>query len=230
MPAGIQGPLDSLGLNAHLQHWRPEREDGQAGQWLEQGPGFAVLTCIDLPGHMAHFRDASFRALHFDPEAPASDSEQQQGWREWLRQANLFQFLPHMLLTTPGCTSWDLPSAELSEPQALALADPPSAAPPALEPSPAWRESLSFAAAHAASCLSLLTALQSFLEPLGVEPPEFGYELEGPRGESCGELEMAWPAQKVAVVLDDRVNELADGWRLFPIDTPAEVVLAAFQK
>jgi len=32
-----------------------------------------------------------------------------------------------------------------------------------------------------------------------------------------------------ALVLDDRVDEPPDGWRLFPINTPAEVVLAAIQ-
>jgi hypothetical protein len=71
--------------------------------------------------------------------------------------------------------------------------------------------------------------LQSRLDPLGIEPPEFGYELEGPLGESSGELEMAWPGHQLAVVLDERVEAPPEGWRLFPIQTPAEVVLAAIQ-
>jgi hypothetical protein len=96
-------------------------------------------------------------------------------------------------------------------------------------PSAAWAESLSFANAHARDCLDLLKALQVMLDPSGIEPPEFGYELEGPRGESCGELEMAWPGHQVAVVLDDRVESPPDGWRLFTIHTPAEVVAAAIQ-
>ena len=42
------------------------------------------------------------------------------------------------------------------------------------------------------------------------------------------------PGHRVAVVnddalLDDRVEAPPDGWRLFPIHTPAEVVLAALQ-
>ena len=229
LPADIQAPLDSLGLNDHLQQWRPERENGQAGQWLEQGPGFAVLTCIDLPGHMARFHDASFRALHYDPEAPASDSDQQQGWREWLRQANLFQFLPHMLLTTLGCTGTELGSDVLPKSPTTARDTTIGGTVGAPLPSAAWSESLSFANSHAKDCLDLLTALQSLLDPSGIEPPEFGYELEGPRGESCGELEMAWPGHQVAVVLDDRVESPPDGWRLFPIHTPAEVVAAAIQ-
>jgi DEAD/DEAH box helicase domain-containing protein len=229
LPEDIQAPLDSLGLNDHLQQWRPERENGQAGQWLEQGPGFAVLTCIDLPGHMAHFHDASFRALHYDPEAPASDSDQQQGWREWLRQANLFQFLPHMLLTTPGCTGTELGSDVLPKSPTTARDTTIGGTVEAPLPSAAWSESLSFANSHAKDCLDLLTALQSLLDPSGIEPPEFGYELEGPRGESCDELEMAWPGYQVAVVLDDRVESPPDGWRLFPIHSPAEVVAAAIQ-
>ena len=97
-----------------------------------------------------------------------------------------------------------------------------------------FRSSLRFAAAHAKDCLELLRDLQPQLDRLGIDPPDFGYELAGPRGEACAELEMAWPAQRIAVVLDDlvlddRVDEPPDGWRLFRIDTPAEVVLAAIQ-
>lgn len=234
IPPEIQGPLDSLDLYQHLEQWRPDRERGQAGQWLEQAPGFAVLSCIDLGGHMARHRDASFRALHLDPEAVDGDAEQQVGWREWLRQANLFQFLPHMLLSTPGCTGEAISRADLAMESTEATLHGASSAAVPPQPSAAWAESLSFAAAHARDCLELLAALQPRLDPLGIEPPEFGYELEGPRGEACAELEMAWPSQRVAVVIDagmhdDRVEPPPDGWRLFPINTPAEVVLTAIQ-
>jgi hypothetical protein len=69
-----------------------------------------------------------------------------------------------------------------------------------------------------------------------VEPPEFGYEPEGARGETMAELEMAWPDQKVALTLagNDPDHEAPPdpplpGWRLFSIDTPAATILAAFQ-
>jgi DEAD/DEAH box helicase domain-containing protein len=180
---------------------------------------------------MARLRDASFRALHFDPIPLPTEADQQKGWREWLRQANLFQFLPHMLLSTPGCCGADLsvgsgigpansPSAGFEQ-----GADGSAASPPSRE----WAESLRFAADHARDCLDLLAALQGRLDPQGIEPPEFGYELEGPLGESSGELEMAWPRRQVAVVLDERVEPIPEGWRLFPIHTPADVVMAAIQ-
>jgi DEAD/DEAH box helicase domain-containing protein len=230
MPGEIQGPLESLDLTPHLEQWRPKRERGQAGQWVEQAPGFDVLTCIDLGGHMARHRDASFRVLHLDPTAIAADAEQQQGWREWLRQGNLFQFLPHMLLSTPGCTGSEIDrvdfvdsSLDPARPEARKSAGVP-------QPSAAWVDSLSFAAAHAKDCLELLVALQPHLDPIGIVPPEFGYELEGARGESCEELEMAWPSLQLAVVIDDRVEPPPEGWRIYPIDTPAEVVLAAIQQ
>jgi hypothetical protein len=107
------------------------------------------------------------------------------------------------------------------------------------QPSSAWAEGLSFAAAYARDCLELLAALQPLPDPLGVEPTEYGYELEGAGGETRSELEIAWPWHQVAVVLqgsvlddglfDDNVEPPPEGWRLFPLHTPAEVVLAALQ-
>jgi DEAD/DEAH box helicase domain-containing protein len=229
MPAEIQTFTETVGLTDHLEQWRPERERGQAGQWLEQAPGFSALSCIDLGGHMARHRDASFRGLHFDPTAVDTEAKQQLGWREWLRQANLFQFLPHMLLSTPGCTGSEINAVDLAVGLVDAAGRETVTAPVTPQLSTAWAESLRFAAAHAKNCLELLTTLQPQLDQLGIDPPEFGYELEGPRGEACAELEMAWPHHQVAVVLDDRVEAPPDGWRLFPIDTPAEVVLAAIQ-
>jgi DEAD/DEAH box helicase domain-containing protein len=229
MPAEIQNPIESLGYMPHLEQWRPERERGQAGLWLEQAPGFAALSCIDLGSHMARHRDASFRALHFDPLAIDTDAKQQQGWREWLRQGNLFQFLPHMLLSTPDCTGSEISTVNLAKSLSDAAGPAAGNSTAAPQASASWAESLSFANAHAKDCLELLRDLQPLLDRLGIDPPEFGYELEGPRGESCGELEMAWPAYQVAVVLDDRVDAPPDGWRLFPVNTPAEVVLAAIQ-
>ena len=38
----------------------------------------------------------------FEPDPNASEQQHQARWREWLRQGNLFQFLPHLLISTPG--------------------------------------------------------------------------------------------------------------------------------
>jgi hypothetical protein len=134
-----------------------------------------------------------------------------------------------MLLTTPGCTGAEIERVDFVESSPGAAGPEAGESTSASPPSAAWAESLGFAASHAKDCLELLAALQPQLDSLGIEPPEFGYELQGSRGESGEELEMAWPTHQVAVVVDDRVEEPPEGWRLFPINTPAELVLAALQ-
>ena len=240
IPVSLQKPIDSLGFGSHLAEWRPEREQGQAGQWLEQAPGFTVLSCIDLGSHVARRHDASFRALHFDPTQALGDQEQQIGWREWLRQGNLFQFLSHMLLSTPGCTGADQTSVVMPSPEpvtlvAAMLEEGPQR--PGEEPSPAWSSALAFAERHARTCHPLLVALRPALEEMGVEPPEFGYEVEGKLGEVMAELEMAWPDRQVAVLLEppeDRASDRtragwSDDWVIFQADPPLDQVLAAFR-
>jgi DEAD/DEAH box helicase domain-containing protein len=240
IPASLQKPIDSLGFGSHLAEWRPEREQGQAGQWLEQAPGFTVLSCIDLGSHVARRHDASFRALHFDPALTLGDQEKQIGWREWLRQGNLFQFLPHMLLSTPGCTGADQTSVVMLtlEPATLLAAmreqEPHRSGE---DPSPAWSNALSFAERHARTCHPLLVALRPALEEMGVEPPEFGYEVEGQLGAVMAELEMAWPDRHVAVLLeppedgvwDQPIASWLESWAVFQADSPPDQVLASFR-
>ncbi|MFN5464974.1 MAG: DUF1998 domain-containing protein, partial [Cyanobacteriota bacterium] len=234
IPSALLTQLEPLGLLSHLELWRQERQSGQAGAWLEQAPGLMALNCIDLQAHGANREDASFRVMHLDLPEEAPEQEQQQAWREWLRQGNLFQFLPHMLLTTTGYSGFEAPSLPLTPSESLPSArQAPGASglSATAPPSPAWREVLTFAESYAKEVIPLLAALQSPLDARGLQPPEVGYEIEGQRGEIIAELPMAWPDHCVAVLAKDQVaTELPlEGWRFFTLQSAVADLLEAFQ-
>jgi hypothetical protein len=51
--------------------------------------------------------------------------------------------------------------------------------------------------------------------------PVVGYELLGPQGKVCADAELAWPSQKVAVLLPDRMDAApvfeGTGWKVFSV-------------
>ncbi|MEB3317840.1 MAG: DEAD/DEAH box helicase [Cyanobacteriota bacterium] len=233
LPAGLQEQLDDLGLLSHLHQWRDDGQTGQAGAWLEQAPGLMALNCVDLQAHRSHREEASLRVLHLHLTPQIPEPDQPLVWREWLRQGNLFQFLPHMLLTTEGFSGFDAPSVPWSSAVAtpsgaLDGSDPARAPKPA--PSDPWGEALTFAQSYALAALPLLSALQPPLDAMGIEPPEFSHEVAGSRGETLAELPMAWPSQRIAVIADDQnaADLPLEGWRCFGFQSAAAELLEAF--
>ncbi|MFM9086538.1 MAG: hypothetical protein ACKOPT_00020 [Cyanobium sp.] len=227
LPSELQARLEAHGLLSHLLLWREERQKGQAGAWLEPVPGLLALNVVDLQAHQTLRDDASLRALHLPLSPLVPEPEQPLVWREWLRQGNLFQFLPHMLLTTEGYSGFDAPSV----PWTAAVA--PDASKPALQPRPAvseaWSEALTFAQSYAPAVFPLRSALQPTLDARGIEPPEFSHEVTGARGATIAELQLAWPGQRVAVVDDDAaIADLhLEGWRFLEVESTVAAVLEA---
>jgi len=84
--------IEALQLRAHVDEWQQSAAGQAMGQRLPIAPGLEALNLADLDLHQQHHPAASFRAIHFQPEPAATDQQQQAAWREWLRQANLFQF------------------------------------------------------------------------------------------------------------------------------------------
>jgi DEAD/DEAH box helicase domain-containing protein len=56
-----------------------------------------------------------------------------------------------------------------------------------------------------------------------------GYELAGSKGEVLAEAELAWPEQRLAVILNPEDTEPfeAAGWRCWSIDDPPEALANA---
>ena len=220
--------IEALQLRAHVDEWQQSAAGQAMGQRLPIAPGLEALNLADLDLHQQHHPAASFRAIHFQPEPAATDQQQQAAWREWLRQANLFQFLPHLLLSTPGWGGAE--QAAAIDPyqvwvdggqRALSAGATPGAADEA-----AWKELEQLAIPSVQTVLQVLRQLASRSD--ASEPPiplpMAGFELEGSKGEVLAQAELAWPDHQLALIAepDDRAAFENAGWCCWCTDDPPE--------
>jgi DEAD/DEAH box helicase domain-containing protein len=221
-------PIETLDLGSHVEEWQSATESPGIGQHLEVAAGLTLVNLGATRLHEQHHPAASFRAIHFDPAQTGGDPQQQQTWREWLRQSNLFQFLPHSLISTTGWSGLEQPSAvgpyEIWVGGATMAEAPSGATTP--EQNQAWT---ALAELVNPSCMPLLNALKAPLQEQQRELPEVGYELAGSKGEVLAEAELAWPEQRFAVILNPEDTEPfeAAGWRCWSIDDPPEALANA---
>lgn len=224
----LSAAVDALQLDPHVQEWQTDGASRRVGQHLTPAQGLQILNLVDLGLH-EHERlhpAASFRAIHFETDPNASEQQQQARWREWLRQSNLFQFLPHLLISTPGWSgseqspavdppqvwvSGSLDSAEAADPSAQEAAG--------VEQQRAWKELCRTAPQQA---LPLMEALAALWQGTNLPVAEQAFELEGLRGEVVAQAELAWPEQQLAVVIDPADGEAfsATGWRCWSLEDP----------
>jgi DEAD/DEAH box helicase domain-containing protein len=240
-PLAIESPdltsaTDVLQLGSHVQEWQGSGPSRRVGQHLTPAPGLQILNLVDMGLHERRHPCASFRALHFETDSAASERQQQAAWREWLRQGNLFQFLPHLLLSTPGWGGGEEP-AVVDPPQVWVAADPAPAAaggPGALETAAAereraWQELGRFALPEVKP---LLEALEETWQDGDLPLPEQAFELEGPRSDVLAQAELAWPEPQLAVVSDpvDAEAFTAAGWRCWTLEDPPGQIAASLRE
>ncbi len=221
----ISAAIETLQLEPHVQEWQASTTGQAMGQRLAMAPGLEALNLADLQLHQQHHPAASFRAIHFQPDPGATDQQQQAAWREWLRQANLFQFLPHLLLSTPGWGGAEQASA--IDPYTVWVTAPQPGQPAGGQPSDgdegAWKQLMDLA----------IPSVRQVLEALGqdISLPEAGFELEGARGDVIAQAELAWPDQRLALIAepDDRTAFEAAGWRCWTTDNPPDSTASAIR-
>jgi DEAD/DEAH box helicase domain-containing protein len=226
---------EALQLNPHIEEWQSTEPTLKLGQQLTPAPGLQILNLVDSGRHHPErlHPAASFRAIHFEPDPSVSDQQQQAAWREWLRQGNLFQFLPHLLLSTPGWGGSEQPTA-VDPPQVWVGATAPAAGASAqqaavAEQQRAWKELSGLAPPQAQPLLEALAALWQGADlPL----PEQAFELAGARGEVLAQAELAWPDQQLAVLVDpaDAGPFTAAGWRCWWLHDPPGSTAAAVRE
>lgn len=110
-------------------------------------------------------------------------------WREWLRLSNLLAF-KHVAPVVGAVT--------LAQPEIPTVVQPGGVG---RHLSPEWQELLDLATSAEKDVLLALSEMD------GLPVPELGYEL--PDGTP---IDIAWPAQRVAVVLDGTSPDLPAGW------------------
>ena len=229
----LSAAADVLQLVTHVQEWQGTETSRRVGQHLTPAPDLQILNLVDMGLHERRHPAASFRAIHFEPDPNASEQQQQARWREWLRQSNLFQFLPHLLISTPGWGGSEQ-SAAVDPPQVWVATGPAKAAPDgraaaesaAAERQRAWQELGRFAPAEVQP---LLEALEAAWQDTDHPLPEQAFELEGPRGDVLAQAELAWPEERLAVVSDlvDAEAFTAADWRCWALeDSPGSTAAA----
>ncbi len=234
----LMAPREALNLNSHVEEWRQGGESPRVGQHLVPVPKLQILNLVDLGLHKTDRLHpcASFRAIHFEPDRSSSERQQQLAWREWLRQGNLFQFLPHLLISTPGWSGSEQPAA-VDPPQVWVAAEPAKAAPEGpgapetavAASQQAWQALSRFAPADVQP---LLQALEAACQGTDWPLPEQAFELEGPKGDVIAQAELAWPDQRLAVLIEsvDAQAFIAAGWRCWSVEDPPAATAAALMK
>jgi DEAD/DEAH box helicase domain-containing protein len=232
----LSAAADALHLIPHVQEWQGKGPSRRVGQRLTPAPGLQILNLVDMGLHERRHPFASFRAIHLELDPSASDQQQQARWREWLRQGNLFQFLPHLLISTPGWSGSEQ-TAAVDPPQVWVAADPAKASPDgpgvpetaAAGRQRAWQELGRFAPAEAQP---LLEALEEAWRDTDRPLPEQAFELEGPKGDVIAQAEIAWPDQRLAVVFEsvDAEAFTAAGWRCWSVEDPPDATAAALME
>lgn len=173
------------------------------GSWRNTVPAHTqVFVAIPLAAVEPPDPDRMMVALHLDDAAPPENQDYRREWNGVLRLYNLLQFLPNGWLTTTSGVERDL------YPE-LPLPDPAMETPGHGE----WAEAMSLADAGLHSTMEALAAK-------GIPPPDVGFELAGPEGEVVAEAELAWEAERGAVLLSPEAHQpfAEAGWRAFSAD------------
>lgn len=219
----ISGVIEAKALQAHVDEWH-QPMDQCLGQSLDIAAGLNALVLGNLQSHQARNPGASFRAIDFDPE-PSSESPHQQAiWKEWIRQCNLFQFLPHLLISTPGWGGSEQNSSIEPYPVWVdAAGASESAGSSNSEDDGQWSALQEFSTPEGKQ---LLTLLEPPIRERGLPVPEVGFELTGSKDQVLAEAELAWPSQLLAVVLQPEDQDAFEqaGWRCWLIDDSPDTI------
>ena len=220
----ISSKLKELKIEEHIEDWK-NSEERTFGNVFEPATGFILINIGDITWHKELHPEASFRIIHFDPALSNDSPHQEAIWREWIRQINLFQFLPRLLISTPGWTG-EQQSSSISTYSILVnrfdstfLSGKDNSS----EIKKSWIELTDLVVIE---CRPILEAIKKLNIDDSVPIPEVGFELEGDKGEVIGQAEIAWPDKKLAVLNqrdDVKVFDQA-GWTYWTIDDSPEII------
>ena len=181
------------------------------GRWRNTPPDFAqIFMALPLAAMIEPpDPDRMIVALHLNDAPRSADRGYRREWNGVLRLFNLLQFMSNHWWTTTSGVRRDLyPELTVAE---LAVPAPHSDASHSKE----WAEAMALADAE------LRPAMEAWADR-GVPPPDVGFELVDSAGEVIAEAELAWEAERGAVLLAgrDRQPFAEAGWRTFAASEP----------
>jgi len=204
LPSMLQDAFDEL----------PE-ETARAGRgsWRNTPPDFAqVFMALPLAAVERPDPDGLLVVVHLDDAAQSERDDYRREWNGVLQLYNMLQFLPKGWWTTALGAQRDMypeftvHAADMEVPE-----------------SNEWSEAISLADVGLHSTMKALAAK-------GMPPPDVGFELTDSAGEVVAEAELAWEAERGAVLLAEQNRQPFDvaGWRTFLAGAPelAEVISA----
>ena len=226
----ISSKLKELKIEEHIEDWK-NSEERTFGNVIEPATGFILINIGDITWHKELHPEASFRIIHFDPALSNDSPHQEAIWREWIRQINLFQFLPRLLISTPGWTG-EQQSSSISTYSILVnrfdstfLSGKDNSS----EIKKSWIELTELVVIE---CRPILEAIKKLNIDDSVPIPEVGFELEGDKGEVIGQAELAWPDKKIVVLNeedDSKVFDQGDWTYWFIGNSPETIAKAIFE-
>ena len=149
-------------------------------------------------------------ALVFDSRQ-VNSKEAQRHWQKLLQHLNLIQFIKYSFATTAaGLESGSYANLIWTGGHVTVTPTP-------------WDEVLQFADED-------VHALLGFLAKQSAKKPEVAYEFANEKGKIIAMAELAWPAEKVAFLLDDQIDENQSefdkmGWTVVTQETAMEVII-----
>jgi DEAD/DEAH box helicase domain-containing protein len=204
--AGFENLDTSDGLEVLTQsqvfHWPDNPDIGRcwstSQDQIQIGVQARTADLVHLPDESRGRDQQPCIVMRWAPRK-ADDATIRKHWRQWWHAGNLLLNAPNGWLTADqGCNLTALVNAPAYR---------------RVQMSAEWDSAAQVA--HS-SVQQLLTDLFA----LGIGAPDVGFELLGPDRRIVAESELAWPQQKVAVVLRNQLEDefVADGWTVFAID------------
>ena len=207
--------IQTFNIQNHIEEWGIPKTKECFGEEITITSGFSIFNLANLRKHKSQEPSSSFRVLNFDPSEFIDEKFKQNCWREWLRQANIFQFLPHFFMFTKGWTGKEQSifigpySKKVSNKFKLIN-----------EKFQNLEELEELEKLINPNCQSFFAKLKKEILKNSLPIPEIGFELTNSNGEVLAESEFAWPDRKIAVSINVEDNNLFlnKGWQVFLMD------------
>ena len=223
----IEVSIMDLNLQDQIKEWSGSNENECYGKKLKLTDGFSILNLANLMGHQTKDPYSSLRALYFDPIEIIDENFKQDCWREWLRQINIFQFLPHLFIFTKNYKGDEQSTVIENRIKSLSKKSRK-----VLETSGEFKNLDKLQKLINPSYEEFFIELKEEIINNNISIPEIGFELVNSKGVVLSEAEIAWPEIKFAITVypEDDIFFINEGWEILSIKNPPSTIIESLIK